>query len=177
MKLISTTVTVAESRIRTLIAASVFAKKWIIYMHPIVSLDGGWFMLAGADRGELRQIWLAGGSSRALFPRTFDAGIWSIWNNIADDISLIPTAIIHDIESGNALIIHVIETKNLSKNSLRAQLMASNVWQKEMSSLCFVDDQLLNEPDDVLAWISRGFLSLGKSSIVMSSGKAIQVAA
>jgi hypothetical protein len=168
MKLRPMNNTEGEEKIRTLVNKSDFGTRWRVYMHPIVSIDGAWFSpeLGGCD---LRRIWLHRGSISSMLPKVIDQEVWDIWHDIEGIVVAVPTAVIHNIKSGEAIMVNMVDDI-ADPDQMRISLAAGNTLVKELPTLYFTEKQLAEDPEEVMMWLCRAFLDPGQSHLALVRG-------
>lgn len=160
--------TVGEEQIRSLVNKSKFSGHWRVYMHPVVALDGGWFLPAHGG-SDLRAIWMNKGSVTKMMPRVVEQEVWELWHELEGVVAAIPTAVIHNQKSGEAIMINVVDDMS-GPDQVRQSLAANNALVKELPSLYFTEAELIGNPEEMMMWLCRAFLDPGQSHLALVRG-------
>lgn len=176
MKLRPMNTTLGEERLRLASISLRPERSWTVYMHPIVAIDGGWF-LPEHSGAELRKIWLNRGSARALLPTVLSDDIWRLWRDVEPVAVAMPTAIILNRDTKKAVMLNTVDDLSVNSDDLKNHLTACNSISREIPSLMFTEQQLLSSIDDVMMWLHRSFLDYGQSHLALVGGKFKQVVA
>lgn len=170
MRLRQMSISPGETTIRKTIAVSKFGSHWTVYMHPVIAIDGGWF-LPDHSGSELRQIWIHSGSVKSLLPKVISQSAWEIWHDLEAVVAVVPSMVIHNKRTGKAVMVHSIDDIGSDIDQVKLLISSCNFLIKDLPALIFTESQMLNEPDEVMMWLCRAFLDPGQSHLSVVRGE------
>ena len=149
-------------------------KGWKLLFYPLLSSDSGYFY-AKAPGHHLRKLWLMDKTKLKVSLRdNMPDDVLEVWAEVKKQIVAIPTAML-EREDGVAVAIQKIDFAT-ERGAVQSVLQASNFMMKEMPTLFFMEEEMVLDPNEVLAWVLRmvhskdtpEVVKLGQKSFIVS---------
>lgn len=158
-----------EVKLREAFAASPLTKTWKLVFYPLLSNDSGYLEVAEPAR-MLRKMWLMEKTRiKTTLWKNMPDNVVDCWKKIRKDITGIPTAVFEH-EDGDVVVIQKLDFMK-EPHAVQAVIQSSNFLTVEMPTFFFTEEEMEEEPNEILAWVLRAVHDSDTPNVVQLGGK------
>lgn len=158
-----------EVKLREAFVASPLVKSWKLMFYPLLSNDSG-YIETKEPSYMLRKLWLMEKAHiKTTIWKNMPDSVVECWKKIRQDIAGIPTAVFEH-NDGDMVVIQKLDFMR-EPSAVQAVMQSTNFLMVEMPTFFFTEQEMIEEPNEILAWVLRATHDRDTPQIVSLGGK------